>query len=156
MPELGLRRKKVGGKFLVRGQVLEPHVLDRVAERPMADIVQQGRAQKDLGPVTIDHFAKPRILAELLQIANGVVKHSQRMLEPRVGGSRIDARRQAQLGDVLQTLELRRVDQRADAIFRQAAIPHRLIPPAIALGAFTFTMTALPGTPAIQNAIRNG
>ena len=41
----------------------------------------------------------------------------------------------------------------AEALFRQAAVPHRLIPPAIALGAFTFTMTALPGTPAIQNAI---
>ena len=34
----------------------------------------------------------------------------------------------------------------AAALFRQAAVPHRLIPPAIALGAFTFTMTALPGT----------
>jgi H+/gluconate symporter-like permease len=41
----------------------------------------------------------------------------------------------------------------AVALFRQAEVPHRLIPPAIALGAFTFTMTALPGTPAIQNAI---
>ena len=41
----------------------------------------------------------------------------------------------------------------ADALFRQANIPHRLIPATVALGAFTFTMTALPGTPAIQNAI---
>nr|WP_204623536.1 GntP family permease [Crenalkalicoccus roseus] len=41
----------------------------------------------------------------------------------------------------------------ADALFRQANIPRRLIPGTIALGAFTFTMTALPGTPAIQNAI---
>ena len=41
----------------------------------------------------------------------------------------------------------------AAALFEQANIPHRLIPAAIALGAFTFTMTALPGTPAIQNAI---
>jgi H+/gluconate symporter-like permease len=41
----------------------------------------------------------------------------------------------------------------AAALFRQAQVPHRLIPAAIALGAFTFTMTALPGTPAIQNAI---
>jgi H+/gluconate symporter-like permease len=32
-------------------------------------------------------------------------------------------------------------------------VPKRLIPGAIALGSFTFTMTALPGTPAIQNAI---
>jgi len=39
------------------------------------------------------------------------------------------------------------------ALFRQANIPKRLMPGAIALGAFTFTMTALPGTPAIQNAI---
>lgn len=39
------------------------------------------------------------------------------------------------------------------ALFRQAGIPKRLMPGAIALGAFTFTMTALPGTPAIQNAI---
>lgn len=39
------------------------------------------------------------------------------------------------------------------ALFRQANIPKRLIPASIALGSFTFTMTALPGTPAIQNAI---
>ncbi|SHH22382.1 H+/gluconate symporter [Thermosyntropha lipolytica DSM 11003] len=41
----------------------------------------------------------------------------------------------------------------AAALFRDNAIPKRLIPGTIALGAFTFTMTALPGTPAIQNAI---
>ncbi len=41
----------------------------------------------------------------------------------------------------------------AAALFRAADIPKRLMPAAIALGAFTFTMTALPGTPAIQNAI---
>jgi H+/gluconate symporter-like permease len=38
-------------------------------------------------------------------------------------------------------------------MFREGQIPKRLIPGAIALGSFTFTMTALPGTPAIQNAI---
>ncbi len=41
----------------------------------------------------------------------------------------------------------------AASLFRTADIPQRLIPATIALGAFTFTMTALPGTPAIQNAI---
>jgi len=39
------------------------------------------------------------------------------------------------------------------ALFREAGIPKRLLPGAIALGSFTFTMTALPGTPAIQNSI---
>lgn len=41
----------------------------------------------------------------------------------------------------------------AAALFREANIPKRLIPGAISIGAFTFTMTALPGTPAIHNAI---
>jgi H+/gluconate symporter-like permease len=38
-------------------------------------------------------------------------------------------------------------------MFRDGNLPKRLIPATIGLGAFTFTMTALPGTPAIQNAI---
>lgn len=41
----------------------------------------------------------------------------------------------------------------AAALFKEAGIPKRLIPASIALGSFTFTMTALPGTPQIQNAI---
>ena len=39
------------------------------------------------------------------------------------------------------------------ALFKAADIPHRLMPAAIALGTSTFTMSAMPGTPAIQNAI---
>lgn len=38
-------------------------------------------------------------------------------------------------------------------LFQAADIPRRLIPAAIALGSFTFTMTALPGTVQIQNLI---
>ena len=41
----------------------------------------------------------------------------------------------------------------AVSLFQEGSIPKRLIPGAIALGSFTFTMTGLPGTPAIQNAI---
>lgn len=41
----------------------------------------------------------------------------------------------------------------AQELFRAADIPRRLMPAAIALGTSTFTMSALPGTPAIQNAI---
>jgi H+/gluconate symporter-like permease len=41
----------------------------------------------------------------------------------------------------------------AQALFRSASVPRRLMPAAIALGTSTFTMSALPGTPAIQNAI---
>ena len=41
----------------------------------------------------------------------------------------------------------------AEEVFRAANIPRRLIPPAIALGTVTFTMSAAPGSPAIQNAV---
>jgi len=41
----------------------------------------------------------------------------------------------------------------AAEMFRQGDIPKRLIPGTIAVGAFTFTMDSLPGTPQIQNII---
>lgn len=41
----------------------------------------------------------------------------------------------------------------AIVLFRQGGIPKRFIPGAVVLGAATFTMTAFPGTPAVQNAI---
>lgn len=41
----------------------------------------------------------------------------------------------------------------AHALFKAGNIPTSLMPPAIVLGTSTFTMTAMPGTPAIQNAI---
>ncbi|ACB94216.1 GntP family permease [Beijerinckia indica] len=41
----------------------------------------------------------------------------------------------------------------AAEMFRQAGIPKRLIPATLALGAFSFTMDAVPGTPQIQNII---
>jgi H+/gluconate symporter-like permease len=41
----------------------------------------------------------------------------------------------------------------AQGLFRAANIPIRLMPATISLGTMTFTMSALPGTPALQNAI---
>lgn len=41
----------------------------------------------------------------------------------------------------------------AQSLFRAAGIPHRLVPATVVLGTSTFTMSALPGTPSIQNAI---
>ncbi len=41
----------------------------------------------------------------------------------------------------------------AAALYKEAGIPKRLIPGSIALGSFTFTMDAFPGTPQIQNII---
>jgi H+/gluconate symporter-like permease len=41
----------------------------------------------------------------------------------------------------------------AQALFRAADIPHRLMPAALALGTSTFSLSALPGTPAVRNAV---
>ena len=41
----------------------------------------------------------------------------------------------------------------AQSLFKAADIPRRLVPASVALGTMTFTMSALPGTPALQNAI---
>lgn len=39
------------------------------------------------------------------------------------------------------------------SLFREANISRKIMPATIALGSFTFTMTAIPGTPQIQNLI---
>lgn len=39
------------------------------------------------------------------------------------------------------------------SMFREANISRKILPATVALGAFTFTMTAIPGTPQIQNLI---
>ena len=41
----------------------------------------------------------------------------------------------------------------ASALFRQANVPKRLMPAALALGTITFALAALPGSPQIHNAI---
>jgi H+/gluconate symporter-like permease len=41
----------------------------------------------------------------------------------------------------------------AEKMFRAANIPRRLMPATICLGAFTFTMSALPGSPSVNNAV---
>jgi H+/gluconate symporter-like permease len=41
----------------------------------------------------------------------------------------------------------------AQGLYEAANIPRRLMPAAVGLGTFTFTMSALPGSPAVQNAI---
>jgi len=41
----------------------------------------------------------------------------------------------------------------AHEMFRAADIPRRLLPATVGLGAFTFTMSVMPGTPSVNNAI---
>ncbi len=77
----------------------------------MAQVVQQGGGEHDFGPVGIDDFAKTGRLAKLQQVPHGIVKDAQRMLEPRVRGPRIHPGREAELGDLLESLKFARVNE---------------------------------------------
>ena len=78
--QLAVVSEKMGGEFLMRHRIGKRHVLDRMAERPVPQIVQQGGCQHDLGPVRIDDLAKPVVFPELQQVPHGVMKHAERML----------------------------------------------------------------------------
>ncbi len=111
MRQLALRSEEFGGELFVRRKVGQAHVLDRVAERPVPQVVQQGSRQQNLGCMAVDNLAKPLVFAELPQISQGVVENPQRMLEPRVHRPRINSRDQAQLRYLGQPAEFERVDQ---------------------------------------------
>ncbi len=81
----------------------------------MSQVVQQGGGEHDFGPVGINDLAKTGRLAQLQQVPHGIVKDAQRMLEPRVRGPRVDAGRQTELGDLLESLKFSRVNESPNA-----------------------------------------
>ena len=110
-----MRLEKLGGERFVMLQLRQFHVFDRVAERPMAKIVQQRRDHQHFRSMRIDDGRESRIAAQLPEIFQRVEEHTQSVLEARVRRARIDLRGQAQLRDVGQPLKLRRIDDRADS-----------------------------------------
>ena len=68
-------------------------------------------------------------------------------------GMRVHRIAREMMTDLGASSKLNALAPMAQALFRSASVPRRLMPAAIALGTSTFTMSALPGTPAIQNAI---
>ncbi len=92
---------------LVRG---EAGFLERVRERIMADVVQKRGESHGEAIVLGD----PVQLAALLERRQGAARQmirAERMLEPGVGGAGIDEEGEADLADVAQALERRRVER---------------------------------------------
>ena len=107
--DFAFQQKAVGEQLVLR-HAGQPHVFDRVAKRPMAQVVQQRGDDKQLGVRRRNDRGKALVVGKLPQEQQGQAIHAQRMLEPRVDGRRIDQRHQAQLADPGQAAKLAAVD----------------------------------------------
>ncbi len=107
--DLAFQQKAVGKQLVARhaGQL---DVLDRMAKRPVAQVVQQGGGQKDLGVLGADGRLKPLVVGQPLQIQQPQAEDAQAVLEAGMMGRRIDQRHQPQLADAGQAAEVGRVD----------------------------------------------
>src|SRR3954467_3864104 len=92
--------------------------------------------------IELSGFSKSIVLAVI-----GIVGHQRAMLAIVLVGAVLT------YGGVSLFVVVFAIYPFAAEMFRQSNIPKRLIPGTIALGAFTFTMDSLPGTPQIQNII---
>ena len=113
--DLALQQETVGEQLVGR-HARQADVLDRVAERPVPQVVQQGRGHEQLGVFHRHGPREPLVVGQLLQQQQGQAIDPQRVLEPRVERRRIDQRDQAQLADFREAAELGRVDDLADAV----------------------------------------
>ena len=93
------------------GNLRQAQVFDRMAERPVADVVQQRRREQQLGIVRRDGGGEPLVGGQPVQVFDRRQEHAQRMLLPRVVRRRIDEAHQAQLADLRQPAKGGRVDQ---------------------------------------------
>ena len=112
-------QKTVGEQFVGR-HARQTDVFDRMAKRPMPQVVQQRGHDEQLGVGRRHRAGEARVVAQLPQKQQRQPIDAQRVLEARVMGRRIDQRHQPQLADLGQPAKLGRVD-RAPARARSAA-----------------------------------
>ena len=107
-------QQKAVGEQLVRGHARQVDVFDGMAERPMAQVVQQGRDDQQLGVLGPHGLGETLVVGQLLQEQQRQPVDAQRVLEPRMDCGRVDQRNQAELADPRQPAELRAIDQMPD------------------------------------------
>ena len=98
------------------GDLRQVQVFDRMAERPVADVVQQGGGEKQLGVVRRDGGGESLVGRQAIQVLDRRQKHAQRMFLPRMIGGRIDQAHQPQLADLREPAKRGRVDQPPHAV----------------------------------------
>ena len=81
------------------GNLRQVEVFDRVAERPMADVVQQRGGEQQLGVVRRDGCGEPLVGGQPIEVFDGRQEDAERMFVPRVIRGRIDEAHQAELAE---------------------------------------------------------
>ena len=87
-----------------------------MAERPMADVVQQGGGQEQLGILRRNRGGESLVGGEPIEVFDGCQEDAERMFEPRVIGGRVDQPDQTELADVGQPAKRGRVDESPHAM----------------------------------------
>ena len=80
------------GKQLVLWDADEVHVLDRMAERPVSEIMQERGSDEDFGIVNRNRIGKAVVVGESFEIEQCHAIHAERVFKSRVVGCGIDKR----------------------------------------------------------------
>ena len=103
--------KEARGEFFVPWNSIEPDILNRMAERPMADVVQESRDDKELGLLSADRFSEALIVREVPEKQQPQAIDPERMLKAAVGSGRVDQGDEPELGNSREAAKLRAIDQ---------------------------------------------
>ena len=106
---LSLQQKAIR-KQLMAWDAGQFDVFNRVAKRPVAQVVEESCRQKNLGVLRADCRLKPLIVCKPPQVEQCKSKNAQAMLEARMVGRRINERYQSQLADACQAAEIGRIN----------------------------------------------
>ena len=93
------------------GNLRKSDVFDRVAERPVADVVQQRGGEQQFGIVRRNGGSKPLVGRQPVEVFDRREENAERMFLPRVVSARVDEPDQAKLADVSETAKRGRVDE---------------------------------------------
>src|SRR5687768_3217633 len=115
----------LGYGLVVRRHALGLELLERVRERVVADVVEEGRVGNEL--LAFPHFRWGRTpLAQQTERGGGEVIHTERVIEARVRRARIDQVREPELSDVAETLEGVRVHDPGGRGIEPDRVPQRV------------------------------
>ena len=115
---------------------------DRMAEWPVAEVVQQRRYQEQLPVFRAHCVGKPRVVGKLLEQQEGEPVHAQAMLESCVEGGRVDERHQSQLTYLSTGGE---IPECRSALTHPAPSAARQVPAESAPGSAWYPSRPLPG-----------
>ncbi len=105
-------RDEAVNEGLVGREALEPHVLDRMAESPVADVMDEGRDDEGLRVLGAHPVAEGSLVAEPPEKLQGQPEDAERVLEPRVHRAGVDERHEPELADPREPSHRRGVDDR--------------------------------------------